>query len=86
MDFADRDPTDFELRDSEDPATTFMDAIDRDPIATLRIIVRAVRLFLTSIGHSCSRVISIDPFIFSAAAILFRGLEGSPTQRSRTPP
>jgi hypothetical protein len=40
MDFADSNATAFEP--SGNVATTFMDAIDRDPIATLRAIVRQV--------------------------------------------
>lgn len=28
------------------PSTTFMDAIDRDPIATVRTVVRVVRLVI----------------------------------------
>ncbi|KAJ7691514.1 ribonuclease H-like domain-containing protein [Mycena olivaceomarginata] len=41
MNFADSDATPFEP--SGNVATTFMDAIDRDPIATLRAIVRQIR-------------------------------------------
>ncbi|KAJ7498445.1 hypothetical protein B0H11DRAFT_2155608 [Mycena galericulata] len=41
MDFDDNDATNFEPQGN--PAATFMDAIDRDPIATLRAIVRQIR-------------------------------------------
>jgi hypothetical protein len=51
-DFADDNVVNFEPRGR--PATTFMDAIDRDPIATLRAIVRQVVIFFCLIGNLSS--------------------------------
>ncbi|KAK7041157.1 HAT family dimerization domain-containing protein [Favolaschia claudopus] len=41
MDFADPEAVDFDAHD--DTASSFLDAIDRDPIATIRTIIRLIR-------------------------------------------
>jgi hypothetical protein len=70
MDFAATDADDFVPPDAG--AETFLDAIDRDPIATVRTTVRIVSLPLTSFIHLFTKFISFssqDPCILLAPSI-----------------